>query len=1232
MSTLNNIKNSFVLTDIFLYIDKIIKLKILRYNKTLQKRIDLCIFNYQENVLYDIPKIEFKNLLNYYDYLKRSFINTYPLETIKKYFVEFFCRFLSANNIIYELDSTNELITDILLCEKLEKIKIVIQIENHKTGIIDNSIYDKNKKPFVKLFQMIFNNPKIVQIIILENLGCDKKEKEENKINSLRDTNGNYTMFLSQLKNNCIKYLPKIKTNCVELIHYLNDRNENTLDKFKSIELILPTYFNAYNHCDYMLIPSLNFVHENNIFDISNLYQIKKYNLKNVYIKLLINEENSRKIYEKFIKFNFRNIKHLEIIFDEKSDIYFSKKDKINNNYNINEKKRRINFYKGNLLLNPLFYQNNYLKNLYDLYKKEKNECKDYFNIFTKLEKSRFEYLYIGEKNESKFFYINKKLNSIGFILNINYFDKKISEKLSEYENVKFIMNVPDVIFNDDNAITINIFKNQENSKIKFFTYHCLNVCLFLPKGFIKEFPINFNNIISLEFDYIIYGNCKNIFPLFEKNCNISFPNLQILSIFLVFHCSSCIDHFPENLFINFGNNLEFCKILEKLSISINDKLNISINDMQCIISGIKSLKFLREFNLEYSNEDFEEINENEFYKFYPEYIKYCPFLNKIKIKIHDFLKSDLLYEKKIEYSNNQIIIKDYKYIKTIEERQYDEKLEERELKLFYTYLCSDKNDTKVIIRKFKKSRIKAAKECFENEKYCLKKFKTNPNVINYIEFLEDENYEYIVYEYIPNTTKYFPSERISRQIIILLYDIIYKNSLIDKNIILYPIKSSNILITKNLDIIITTFGYLNLFKKDIGFDKLDLKTNNYLINRTYINGFCLSHYLYDFSDDYFSNDLKSEFCYNKFYEKNDNESIKKFDILINILKQKNEYYLKYKNSLKFLPKFQLIKEIKNDFKAPDNIKMILKNDKIYIMSLSSIKIYNILNYSLEIEISLGLFNEKVYHDNLITFIISDNNKIICNNNEKLFIINIEKNDYKITQELKISDIKQYMNEELPNLLNNDNKEIYITRILNIKNTNNFITTGSVVCLWTVENKLKFIKIYDNLSSYDIFEFNDKYTKFVGINSKKIIFLNFSEKEELNIYKEFDYIFKTRYEISFHVHKFVQSDNKFFIKSNGYIKGFKVDFEKGNLINIFNFHHSKFFNYSSFLIFKYGLICSSSCILKYISFKKKKNKKYKGVDIYLKLDNKSIEDIQYYKNKLFVLDKAKLTILGLNYE
>jgi len=1209
MSVLNRINNKFILNHIFSFARKNTKLKLLKYNKDLQKRIDISLFDFQKNIFYDTPKIELDNLLPYYDYLKRAFKEDYSIEILKNYYVEFFCRYLKENDILFELDATHELATDILLCEKLEKIKIVIKIEEFKSCIIDRSGYDKNKKPFIKLFRIIFNNPKIVQFIILEN---DQIPQKDNYINKITNDLNFATMFYNNFIENLAYDFPSIKTNCLGLLDDLYYR-ELEKNKNKLVELIVPANsVNSELSYDYLTKISIKYIHENKAFDISNLFQINKFGIKNVDLKMLINEKNSKKLFDMHIKINFRNIKKLELIFDDNSDIYFSRSSNIINFY------REKAFYEGKLLMNQLFYQNNYLKHIYDLYTKNDLGYKIYFKLLEELEKCKFEYFYIGKEDDSVFYYINKITNSIGFFLNVTHYNEKFIQKLSNYEDVKIRVLTKKNIDNDDNNYnqeikTIKIFKYDPNSKVKHFSFRHRQK-LFVH-SFLENFPLNFNNLISLELGFNICVGCNLIFPLFEEKCDFSFMNLKKLLIYLDVHCIKCLSTFDLDTFKNFGKNLKFCKKLEIFSISVNE-IKSNIKDVMHIINGLKELKYLREFSLMYSDEENDEIDENKFYKFYPKYAKLCPFLNKIKMMLSDFTVADLLYEKKINYKENDIIIKDYKYIKTLGDTKSES---------YITYLCVNKNGNKVVIRKFKKSRIKAAQECFDNEKYCLKKFKQNPNVINLIEFLEDENYEYIVYEYIQNSRKYFGSKIIARQVIISLYENIYKNASIDKNILLYPISYSDILITNNFEILIIGFGYLNLYVNE-QYDRWKQLTNYYNIYNDYNYGFYFFHYLSTFYE-YFSNDLNKEFHANNFYHKKDNETNNKIDSLINILKQKNNEYFQYKNSIKkYLPKFTIDKEIKFESKSNGG-KIYFNNSHIFILKSQSIEIYNEFNYNLENRILVKEEDENP----LKTLLILENNNLICTDVNTIYAISLEKNNNKNIKTYNISEIKNKIGSNYLNNLEDNYFELFI-ELIKIRNTNYFISSGNIICLWNAEKDLQFIKVCDNFINCAIFEYDNNLAKYIGFTSKKIIFFNLLENYELKTYKEFNFNFKKLY--LNRIRRFIQKDNIFYIIDNFQLTGFKANLEKGILINIFchKFYGLNHAPFISFFNFKYGIIGTKGYpTLTYLSFKKKKNRKFKGIDIYLIPGNDSLHDFQRYNNKLFILEGTKLLILNINF-
>ena len=57
-----------------------------------------------------------------------------------------------------------------------------------------------------------------------------------------------------------------------------------------------------------------------------------------------------------------------------------------------------------------------------------------------------------------------------------------------------------------------------------------------------------------------------------------------------------------------------------------------------------------------------------------------------------------------------------------------------------------------------------------------------------------------------------FKSNKLERKLFLVLYEQFYKNSIKDKNINLYyTIDASDILVTKNYDVYLTGFGFLNL-------------------------------------------------------------------------------------------------------------------------------------------------------------------------------------------------------------------------------------------------------------------------------------------------------------------------------------------------------------------------------------------------------------------------------------
>lgn len=156
---------------IFSYIGEKSKLLLLKINKSLMKKCKISLYDYQNYYFSKNIIVDKETLLDYYQYLKRCYSKNFDLETIKNYYITFFCNYLNTNNIDFILDASHELVVDILLSDILEKIKIIIYVEDFKPECKNICKCYKKKKPFLALFKALFNNHKVSQIIIL------KKEK-----------------------------------------------------------------------------------------------------------------------------------------------------------------------------------------------------------------------------------------------------------------------------------------------------------------------------------------------------------------------------------------------------------------------------------------------------------------------------------------------------------------------------------------------------------------------------------------------------------------------------------------------------------------------------------------------------------------------------------------------------------------------------------------------------------------------------------------------------------------------------------------------------------------------------------------------------------------------------------------------------------------------------------------------------------------------------------------------
>ena len=1107
MSSLLLYVNFYNLNSIFEYTGEKMKYNLFRYNKLYQYKLQINIFDYKKIFFQDknIPGISKSNLLDYYCYLKRKYINKFTLEEIKSYYVEFFCKFLDVNNIDFELNASHELAIDILLSEFLKSIKLILDLNDYKRSYITENIKEKNKKPFLHLFQVMFDNRKVSGIKIISTKDSDS-DKSSISYNDL---------FIKLLIDNCYKCYSKLKTNILE-IYELMDEHQH-IDK--SLELIVP-----YNELIDLEVMKRNEKVEKNIkfdidlnraFTIKHLDFIKANNIKNYFLKLK---------YEDLWSFsdNLKNVKKLEIKIDDiDEDIDNLKEEekyterargrwrgrgrgrgrggRVGRSEALNERKEEIN--KNNNHNNRRYIQ--YFNDLYNLFYNH-SDMDDYIIKFLDFfENSEFENLTIMIVDLYKFS-LNKLTNSIEFFLtNEENANSELFNRLTKYESVKLNCD-----YSAKNANESHLFKFDKNSKIKHF-YLDITFSNNIPR-YTLDFPINFEKIITLDLTYtlVLNANVHINFPLTEKNCNYTFYNLKNLKIYFYYDCNRCISNSPEDLILILSHNLKYCPVLENLDLT-NEYLQNNLNDIIAILEGIKILKNLLKFSLNDKSKDNTKILTDDFYKAYPEYINYCPFLNDININICEFSIYDLLYEKKINYKINDIIIKDYLFIKKLGEKNF-----------YSTYLCKNKKGEQVVIRKFNKSRINYALDLFENEKYCLKKFKNNPNVINYIEFLEDEHFEYIVYEYISNSIKHFKAKFLKAKFHSLLYDFFYLKAKEDKKIILLPMFPSNFIIKNTFDVILIGFGYLNLI---FASDKINDKNNGFYYPETYLSE-------KDIKENY--SDICNCFSHKIFYA----PSFHSYN------DEQNKINQKYNKNLKISKKVKLEKEL--------NIgKIIPTKDYIFTMQNNSVIVY--LNVNFNKTADLQFPEEEKY---LINFCLIDDNILIVINSLKIYVVSFDNKKLAITKVIEYKYLKEKFNIDLTNDDDKDSQLISFREITYMKDFDLIFTSGNIVCSWELnkkKKKLNFGKFYENLNSYIIFNIkNNDYAQLIAVGNEKLIFYNVDEK--YNLINVFDYSLEINGYDNNETKIFRQDQNYCYVYVQNVINVFKIDFEQKKIESLFH--------------------------------------------------------------------------------
>ena len=356
MSLLLNIRSIYNLKLIFEFTGEKRKLHLFKHNIKLQNRLDIHIYDFKKLFFTrNVPEVNKDNILDFYEYLKRKYKDSHTVYDIRNFFAKFFCDFLNEKKIDFELNSSHEASIDILLCENLKSIKLIIDLNDYKSSYKTESIEDKNKKPFLRLFQTIFHD-KIIKKIS-EMIITVKDRKELNM-----DLQKNF--FISSLLNNIYKFKPKIKTDCISLCKDLDYctselRNFKGEDKnaFKLWKLIVPFKGSEY-YFDKNILKRIEF-----IVDLTKPLDIEKDFDLSLILNYKIKDYFAKINYKKLLDFqgDLSNIKKLELIIEDehiKIAEYQKKLDKIkgnlmnkkNNTNKIQEEKKNIILTISNIL------------------------------------------------------------------------------------------------------------------------------------------------------------------------------------------------------------------------------------------------------------------------------------------------------------------------------------------------------------------------------------------------------------------------------------------------------------------------------------------------------------------------------------------------------------------------------------------------------------------------------------------------------------------------------------------------------------------------------------------------------------------------------------------------------------------------------------------------------------------------------------------------------------------
>ena len=1005
LNKINNFYNEFKSNNYIINIENTInKLKV-SFNEDYKKLIDLTEskINYLNNY-----KIYFS------DYDKISLLEN---ETFHIKFISFKNNVIEALNKITDdfILNNTELENNINLIDK----EIEILVKNNDNNNLNNiiSLFEKiSSEKFINDYLNYFN---------FENNNNDNfLNKIINNYYSFIQENiiSKYNKTIEEIINNSLNNYLELPENLIKKIEYFSNKiDENSENLSNKIKFVLKEKI---NEKILMLILKI----KNTISNKKNLIK------QNTNINQLNNFNKKCEKYKNNLKLIKSNLN--------------SKIDSIISNLNINnllkEKEKSLNSSIKSLT-------NNLINKFKDLFcSNEKSECSN----------AEINKMDIDDIDNYKIIKLKENLNQIlftKFYIN-NLFNNK--ENLIELSNEKFFdlfkQNFNKKIFNIEIKKFFNNSNNEEINNIKKEIESIKNI---IKENFIKNYNFNNNEIINNIFNNLFTNkNLKNL----KENLNILFINSMK---FVREGKEKEINYYKNNKFYFNKNNKEkieneFNKLIENYNNKLNEnenniKKNLTINED--FINNVLIEKIIEKINIDLNN-----YKNDLLFKFSKYSGKNCILIennftieNIINNAMNEIINDYSLEIKKNIENNKENLINNYLKIITKYFNEFNNNFINNYKIYFDSYLNllinnseNNNNNNEIssmtnLIKKGFENGLKltlnelnkiinsnSLTNCLNNEKIINKII--NENFYN-INFNNNNNID--INNNINSLKNYCDIELNNEKILIkknikkiyensfnssltLFFNKIGKiylnNSFINdyENNIISKLDFIDLIISENNDFlkeIISLFFDISSYETD-NISNIFLEILNYIKNKISKNN--IENYIINNINEFVKN--SSHLIIDYFYEIINNENIFSEQIKI-LIPQKNLFSLKFILENKY---YELIKEnFLNEFILNYNNNL---NEKINVL------IKKIENFKLERAIQIGTLGQGMTESSESSLIINYNklnnniNKILLNNNDNLFSINL-------TDSLK---------ENINNILLNDKLKNNINEIVNLFNKN----------------------------------------------------------------------------------------------------------------------------------------------------------------------------------------------------